>query len=82
MRKNRTLVRKACVRTGLVVCVVAVAAGLSGCAMDNIDFPRVSELTDGVRKVLSPEEQDRAIKEMALEQTVHRNAAISDIENR
>ena len=74
--------RKTGTKTSVFACIAFVSTSLSGCAMDTINFPRVSELTDGVRKVLSPEEQDRAIKEMALEQTVHRAAAISDIEKR
>ena len=74
--------RKTEAKIGVILGAVLMAASLGGCAMDSVNFPRVSDLSDSMRKVLSPEEQAQAIKEMALEQTVHRNIAISDIERR
>lgn len=73
---------KSCAKIIVLVSLGIVSSGLSGCAMNAISFPNISDVASGVKKVLSPEEQDQTIKEMALEQTVHRQTAITDIEKR
>jgi hypothetical protein len=56
---------------------LASAAGLAGCAASSTDaeYPRLGPIATIKQKLLSKEEQDKAIRELSLEQSKERAGA-------
>ncbi len=73
---------KTCAKIIVLVNLGWLTLGLSGCASNVVEFPAITDVATTMKKVLSPEEQEQTIKEMALEQSIHRQTAITDIERR
>jgi hypothetical protein len=63
----------------VALCVVSMA-GLSGCA--ETIYPRLPDLGGIGKNLLTPKEQEQAIKDLSAEQQTHGDAAAKAIEKR
>lgn len=66
----------------LIVGLLGFAAGLSGCAVESIPYPKLSTAKNLKNKILSREEQQEVIRDLSAEQAQHETSAISAIEKK
>ena len=62
---------------------LVLSAMLAGCA-DNgpLNYPSMSDITRVTRKLLTPAEREKAIRDLSLAQKTHKSEAIAEIEKR
>jgi len=60
--------------------LLGMCAGITGCAVESIPYPRFATVKKLKNKILSREEQDEVIREMTAEQKQHKASAIREIE--
>lgn len=59
-------------------CLILMLSGCSG----SLPYPNMAGISRLKDKILNQSEQEQAIKELSLEQSTHRKAAIKEIERR
>lgn len=64
----------------LMAALLSAAGLLAGCAAETGGWPRMDDFTRIGQKVLTPQEQDQAIKDMSAEQKAEQAKAIQTIE--
>ena len=66
----------------LAICLglLAMGASLTGCAVEAIPYPKLSSIKKLKTKILSREEKDEVIRDLAAEQEKQQKTAISEIE--
>lgn len=64
----------------LLAAAVIAAAGLAGCASNGVDYPSIANITKIGKEVLTKEQSEAAMKELAKEQETHDEKAIKEIE--
>ena len=70
-------------KTVSAAALVIAAVGLSGCSYSGpLAYPTLADASHAVKKVMTPEERDRAISDMAAARKDHRDEAIREIERR
>jgi len=62
--------------------LLAVAAFLGGCASQGVDYPSIANITKIGKDILTPEQKDAAMKELAAERETHDQKAAKEIEKR
>ena len=67
-------------RLALCMGLLGMCAGIAGCAVESIPYPRFATVKKLKNKILSREEQDEVIREMIAEQEEHKASAIREIE--
>ncbi len=66
----------------LAICLglLGMGATLAGCAVEAIPYPSLSTIKDLKTKILSPEEKDEVMRNLADDQVKHQKNAIYEIE--
>ena len=66
----------------LAICLglLTMGAVLSSCAVEAIPYPRLSAIKKLKNRILSPEEQNAVMQNLATEQEQHQKNAINEIE--
>ena len=74
---SSSIVRRLCVVSGL-----AVAGLTAGCAAETAGWPQMNDFSRITQKVLTPQEQDQAVKSMTAEQQAEQAKALKTIEKK
>ena len=70
-------------KAAAVLAAGLLAAALSGCADSApLPYPKIEDIERITRKVLTPEEREKAIRDLSMAQKTHKSTAISEIEKR
>lgn len=66
----------------LAICLglLGMSTALGSCAIESIPYPKLSTIKNLKTKILSREEQDEVMRNLADEQEQHQKSAISEIE--
>ncbi len=60
--------------------MAATMAG--GCASQGVDYPSIANITKIGKEILTPEQKEEAMKELAAERETHDQKAAKEIEKR
>jgi hypothetical protein len=62
--------------------LLAGAALVGGCASQGVDYPSIANITKIGKEILTPEQKEAAMKELAAERETHNEKAAKEIEKR
>ena len=67
-------------RCAVATATIAAAAFTGGCAAETGGWPKMTDFSRISQKILSPQEQDQAVKNMSAEQQAEQAKALEKIE--